>query len=109
MFFCASRNWVVGQFEKNRRFCEIVFDHLAESAIIALSEQTKTNNNMTAKNAILSAKKLRYDAEQDIVFADGKNVGGADVMTREIMLKLVDESWHKDSDETLFDAIFPED
>ncbi len=60
---------------------------------------------MTAQDKILAAKKLTYDADTDTLYADGVEVGTADTMTRELMLKLADESWHNDDDETLFDAL----
>lgn len=66
----------------------------------------QTNKNMNTTETILAAKTLTYDAAEDVVYADGRNVGGADVMTREVMLSLTDKSYHEDSDEALFDAIF---
>lgn len=60
---------------------------------------------MTAQEKILAAAKLTYDNETDTLYADGVEVGSADTMTRELMLKLSDESWHNDDDETLFGAL----
>jgi hypothetical protein len=63
----------------------------------------KTITDTTA--AIITAEDLTYDPETDTLFADGVEVGTAETMTRELMLKLADESWHDASDEDLFDVL----
>lgn len=60
---------------------------------------------MTTQDTILAAKKLTYDADTDTLYADGVEVGTAATMSRELMLKLTDESSHNDDDEALFDAL----
>jgi hypothetical protein len=57
------------------------------------------------ESRIKAAKKLTYNPNTDELFADGEYVGGASEMSRELMLARADESWHKDDDETLFDAL----
>jgi hypothetical protein len=54
---------------------------------------------------ILRAHKLTYRASEDELYADGIHVGGADTLTRDLMLQLTDKSWHDSDDEALFSAI----
>jgi hypothetical protein len=64
-------------------------------------------NNITAEEALRNAKTLSFDPSTGELFADGKMVGSASSLTREIMLsRLTDPSEHAEaSDETLFDEL----
>lgn len=59
---------------------------------------------MNANEINLTTAILTYNQAEDELYADGVHIGGADALTRELMLARLDESWHGDSDETLFDA-----
>ncbi len=77
-------------------------------AIDASMGSTKHSTNIimiTTEAKIKAAKKLTYRVSTDELFADGKLVGGASDLTRDLMLARADESWHNDDDETLFDAL----
>jgi hypothetical protein len=57
------------------------------------------------ETAIKSAARLTYDPTTDTLSADGCAVGGADALTREMMLEMIDESSSGDDDEALFDSL----
>jgi hypothetical protein len=61
----------------------------------------------TSTEGLTAAKTLSYNPDTDELFADGKLVGGASDLTRDIMLaRLADPAEHADdSDETLFDLV----
>jgi len=64
-----------------------------------------TPSKVTA--AIKAASTLAYNPETDELFADGKLVGGASDLTRDLMLdRLTDpDDYAEDSDETIFDLV----
>ena len=53
----------------------------------------------------MKTTKYTYNPETDELFADGRLVGGADYLTREMMLALLSDEHDDDSDETLFDLV----
>ena len=69
-------------------------------------ELTTTPATATA-TAIATAAALSYNPNTDELFADGKLVGGASDLTRELMLdRLASPEDHAaESDETLFDLV----
>ncbi len=63
---------------------------------------------MTTKEKIIAAKELAYDADIDALYADGKLLGGASDLTRDMMLARLDDQdgeLSDASDETLFDYV----
>lgn len=63
------------------------------------------DTNTPAASKIAAASTLSYNPNTDELFADGKYVGGASDLTRDLMIAHLDddEDHEGDSDETLFD------
>lgn len=61
----------------------------------------------TTEKTLRAAKTLSYNPDTDELFADGKLVGGASDLTREVMLARLSEpaEYADASDETIFDLM----